>query len=356
MYLGEGYEGVAGEMGDNQVFEFAVEDGLLGRLKLIEPLVVELINSDEQLFHVFERVNGKLAFQSSATGKRLLKVLSNGQSEFAYYFPVHELNPYVDLLFGCARRTASSLLLSDPAKAHPEELERVVRVLNGLVDDLRVIASGSEFKRLIRGFEKAANKRARSLDAYIDALFERHSRLVVIRLDMSYESGLFNREEGLQEPLLKVKDDWARMQRDLHKGVPIKGLLGFACKLEYGHNKGFHFHLLVFYDGANYRQDVVLAKLLGEHWKNVITKGEGRYFNCNNQQWKYRHRGIGVVGHLDADLIQNLKNGVAGYLSKVDYWVRFSRGCGRSFFRGNMPKDGVAKRGRPRRARVLECG
>jgi len=348
MYLGGGYVGVAGEIGENQFFEFAVEDGLLGQLKIIEPLVVEIINSDEQLFHVFERASGKLAFQSSATGKRLLKVLSNGQSEFAYYFPLHELNPYVDLLFGCAGRFASPLLFSCAAKVPSNAVPQAVEALNRLVEDMRKTALDHKFKRLVRGFSKAASKRAKSLDAYIDALFEKHSRLVVIRLDLSYQSGLFGREESLQGALLQVKGDWARMQRDMHKGVPIKGLLGFACKLEYGHRKGFHFHLLAFYDGATYCKDIVLARLLGVHWHNVITKGEGRYFNCNTQKWKYRYRGVGVVGHLDAELIQNLKGVVAGYLTKVDYWVRFSPRCGRSFFRGNMPKLIGVKRGRPR--------
>ncbi|MCG4453293.1 inovirus Gp2 family protein [Pseudomonas sp. MMS21-TM103] len=348
MYLDEVHRGFANDVEERPLLEVAVEDGLLGRLKVIEPLVVEITSSDEQLFSVIKSADGKLGFQASLIGKRLLKVLSNGQGEFAYYFPVHELNPYVDLLFSCARGIESTLLFSTPTRSRPEQLESAVEALNGLVDDMRQMASGHQFKRLIRGFAKAANKRAKSLDAYIDALFEKRSRLVVIRLDLSYGSGLFHREVGLQGPLLQVKDDWARMQRDLYKGVPIKGLLGFACKLEYGHSKGFHFHLLAFYDGAMYCQDVVLAKLLGEHWQNVITKGKGRYFNCNNQQWKYRHRGIGVVGHLDADLIQNLKGGVAGYLAKTDYWVRFSPRCGRTFFRGNMPKLTGVKRGRPR--------
>ncbi len=348
MCLDESYDGVTSDVEEGQFLEVTVEDGLLGQLKLIEPLAVEIIGSDEQLFAAVKRTDGKLAFKASSTGKRLLKVLSNGQSEFTYCFPVHELNPYVDLLFSCAGRVASPLLFSNATRVHSSEVLKTVEILSGLVADIRRAALGHDFKSLVRNFSKAASKRAKSLDAYIDALFERHSRLVVIRLDLSYESGLFRQKESLQESLLQVKHDWAKMQRDLHKGVPIKGLLGFACKLEYGHRKGFHFHLLAFYDGAIYRKDVVLAKLLGEHWQNVVTKGKGHYFNCNNQQWKYRHRGIGVVGHLDTDLIRNLKDRVASYLTKVDYWVRLSPGRGRSFFRGNMPKLKSVKRGRPR--------
>ena len=332
----------------DQVFEFTVEDGLLGQLKLIEPLVVEVVSSSDELFTTAQRVNGNITLKSSSTGTKLLSVLSKGQSEFTYYFPVHELNPYVDLLFTCAGRVTNPLLFSHATRTHPSEVLSTVEALSALVADIRRAAQDRDFKRLVRNFSKASTKRTKSLESYIDALFKQRSRLVVIRLDLSYQSGLLRQKESLQESLDGVKNDWGRMQRDLHKGVPVSGLLGFACKLEYGHRKGFHFHLLAFYDGATYRKDVVLAKLLGEHWQEAVTKGKGRYFNCNNQQWKYLYRGVGVVGHRETDVIRNLKGRVASYLTKVDYWVRLSPSSGRSFFRGNMPKLSAVKKGRPR--------
>lgn len=348
MYLDNDYSNIE----EDQIFEFSVEDGLLGQLKLTEPLVVEVVGSNEKLFSAFQRVNGDLTFKSSSTGVRLLKALSRGQNEYLCYFPTHELNPYVELLFSCARGFANPLLFSRAHGVRSNEVIGTVDALNGFVEVVRKAASAQGFKSLLRGFSKASNKRSKSLDSYIDALFEKHSRLVVIRLDLSYESSVFHRKQNLQDSMLQVKQDWARMQRDLHKGVPIKELLGFACKLEYGASKGFHFHLLVFYDGATYRKDVALAKLLGEHWKNTVTTGSGRYFNCNNQAAKYRYPGVGVVSHLDTDIIKNLKDRVASYLTKVDYWVRFSPECGRAFFRGNMPKLSSVKKGRPRNIRI----
>lgn len=340
------------EVDERQYFDVSIEDGLLGRLKVIEPLVIEVINGDEQLFSVIKQANGRLSVRASATGKFLLKILRNGQIDFYYYFPVHEINPYVELLFGCSKKVHNLMLLLYPSSG--ADVERAVMALNDVVEDIRTMGTGRDFKRLISRFSKAADKRAKSLDAYIDALFTVRSRLVVVRLDLSYESGLFCPGYKLRRPLLEVKKDWAKMQRDLHKGVPIEGLLGFACKMEYGHSKGFHFHLLAFYDGAIYRKDIVLAKLIGVHWQNVITKGEGRYFNCNNQQFKYLYRGIGVIGCHDTELINNLKGVVAAYLTKVDYWVRVSPSCGRAFFRGNMPRRIGVKRGRPRNADLIQ--
>ena len=332
-------------------FEYEVltaEEGLLEQLKQIEPVVMQVLSSGEQLYSAVVNKRGGLAFQATPLGKQLLVVLKSGVGEFSYYFPLYDLNPYVALLFECAEKFDSLLLISSTAKILPSEISNEVAIINSLVDDLRKEAAGGKFKKIIKKFVRAENKRARSLGQYIEALFEKHSRMVVIRLDLSYETGFLRGRNDLLKCLDQVKGDWAKLQGDLHKGVPIKGMLGFACKLEYGHLKGFHFHLLVFYDGARYRKDVVLAKFIGEHWWREITKGKGRYFNCNNKKQSYRFPGIGVISRFDTELISNLKTVVAAYLVKTDYWLRFSSGCGRSFFRGNMPKFDGVKRGRPR--------
>ena len=324
------------------------EDTLLEKLKQIEPIVVQVLSSGDQLFSSGVQTRSGLMFQATPLGKQLLSVLKNGAAEFSCYFPLYDLNPYVALLFECAEKFDSLLLLSSTAKISSSEVPKEVAVMNSLVDDLRKEGDGSEFKKIIKTFVNAKNKRAKSLEQYIDALIEKHSRMVVIRLDLAYETGFFSDRKDLQRCLAQVKEDWAKLQGDLHKGIPIKGMLGFACKLEYGHLKGFHFHLLVFYSGADYREDVVLAKLIGEHWRREITKGNGRYLNCNNKKGSYRYLGIGVINWFDTVLISNLKTKVAAYLVKTDYWLRFSSNCGRSFFRGNMPKFEGVKLGRPR--------
>lgn len=324
------------------------ESALLEKLKQIEPIVVQVLKSKEQLFYIRINKSGNFVFQATQLGKQLFVALKNGSGEFHCYFPLYDLNPYVALLFECAEKFDSILLLSSTAKILPSEVSKEVATMNSLVEELRKGAAGCEFKALIKKFVSAEDKRAKSLEQYIDALFEKHSRMVVIRLDLSYQVGFFSDHKYLKIDLARVKEDWAKLQGDLHKGVPIKGMLGFACKLEYGHLKGFHYHLLVFYNGANYREDTVLARLIGEHWWREITKGTGRYFNCNKKKSEYRFLGIGVISWFNIDLVSNLKARVAAYLVKTDYWLRFSPGCGRSFFRGNMPKLKSVKRGRPR--------
>lgn len=324
------------------------EDVLLEKLKEIEPVVRLVVQSSEELFSVANNKRGNITLQATHLGKRLLKALKNGSGEFHCYFPLYELNPYVALLFECADRFDSILVLSSTTKLAPSEIEGEVVILNNLVDLLRVEGARHGFKAIIKKFVRAENKRAKSLDQYIDALFEKHSRMVVIRVDLSYRSGFFLDRTNLNADLAQVTAHWTKLRQDLHIGQPIEGMLGFSCKLEYGHHKGFHFHLLIFYSGAKYREDVVLADLIGEHWAQNVTSGSGMYYNCNKKKNEYQFPGIGVLNWFDKNLISNLKSKVAAYLVKTDYWLRLSAGSARSFFRGNMPKLESVKRGRPR--------
>ncbi|WP_417516357.1 YagK/YfjJ domain-containing protein [Marinobacter sp.] len=323
-----------------------VEDDLIKRLKRIDRVVKSVVECDEDLFYVRLR-GGKPTLGSLRLGKALISVLVVGEYEYSYYFPLHNVSPYADLLFRCVERLEDPFLpyMINNLLAH--EIGRAVCFLNELVDDIKSEAHSTKFKKTIRRFDKAARKRSKSLSQYVEALFNKHSRLLVVRVDLSYRSEYFQTEE-LREKVKQVKNDWSKMQRDLYQGIPVPGMLGFACKLEYGHLKGFHFHLLVFYDGAKYRKDIVLAKLIGKHWAEVITNGRGTYYNCNKNKGKYRRLGIGVINHFDSEKVSNLKGYVSEYLVKVDYWVRLLPECGRVFFRGNMPKMKSLRRGRPR--------
>ena len=88
--------------------------------------------------------------------------------------------------------------------------------------------------------------------------------------------------------------------------------------------------------------------MIGEHWKNSVTEGRGRFYNCNANKQRYKNVGIGMISYDQSDRIDVLKNKVGAYLTKVDYWVRLSPSVGRSFSKGNGPKLSATKRGRKR--------
>ncbi|WP_447874551.1 YagK/YfjJ domain-containing protein [Serratia fonticola] len=128
----------------------------------------------------------------------------------------------------------------------------------------------------------------------------------------------------------------------------FKACVGYVWKLEYGRYRGFHYHLLVFYDGARVRQDVTLARLLGEYWRDVITAGAGHYHNCNANKARYRFPGIGLLHYTDTAKRKGLNIAVR-YLCKVDTYARLTLPNGaRSFGRGEIAHSSAIRRGRPR--------
>ena len=325
-----------------------VEESLVLELRSIEKLMCELAVSKGFLFSSCTHKRDRIKIKAERLGRNFVNELKRNKVIFERCFPSHEVNPYVELFFKCIDRIDDLHSLKVWPTLRSGAAEAFLVRMNDLVEFVRLELSSDAFKAVMKRFRKASFKRVNSLEGYIDALFAQHSRMLVVRVDLSYQSGYVSGREDFYGDVKKVKAHWAKMQKDLHKGIPVDGLLGFACKLEYGQLKGFHFHLLLFYNGSNHRQDGVLARMIGEYWRDSITVGAGRYYNCNAVKDKYRYLGIGMISFNQLDRVSALKNRVASYLTKVDYWIRLSPESGRSFFRGNMPKLKSVKRGRPR--------
>ena len=127
-------------------------------------------------------------------------------------------------------------------------------------------------------------------------------------------------------------------------------MVGYIWKLEHGPDKGFHYHMMFFFDGSKVREDGTLAKRIGQYWLNVVTNGRGVYYNCNADKSRYKNCGIGMVDHSDNVMRDGLVKAVL-YLTKMDLYMKLQtvgRGMGK-MVRPN-PKDA---RGRPRVAPLL---
>jgi hypothetical protein len=183
------------------------------------------------------------------------------------------------------------------------------------------------------------NLNYQSMNSYIDNLFVRHGRLLVLRIDLSYQQNI--NCNGLQ-----AKEDFELLINTMHSNNVFNHLCGYAWKLEYGVSKGFHYHVILFFDGSKVRQDISRAKMIGEYWANNITQGKGLYYNCNLEKDKYDYCGIGMINHYDEEMIENLKNKVAWYLTKPDDYMQ-SIDIGETFGIGGI-KWKSSNAGRPR--------
>lgn len=192
------------------------------------------------------------------------------------------------------------------------------------------------------------DKNYQSILHYIDNLFSRYARLMVIRLDLGYRKDAMIDLE-LYQAYWQAKYDKEHLFNNMRTNQIFNHMVGYIWRLEYTEQKGFHYHLIFFFDGSKVKEDISHATMIGEYWVKSITEDSGLYHNCNLHKEKYTYCGIGMINYYDTVLINNLKY-LAQYLVKPDDdMIAFmnSMNIGRTFGRGTL-KQKTETRGRPR--------
>lgn len=228
------------------------------------------------------------------------------------------------------------------------EAQSISDMMNRIVDNIRARMSDEAFKSTIRNHERAVNQNRLSLGHLVNAVFRRHAKVLVVRLDLSYlKSSLrpLDTQNLSCEDVVRHREKLLADVRKMFKGK----LITYVWKLEYGPMRGYHYHTFFFLDGSQCMQDIVIAKMIGEHWSKVVTGGSGSYFNCNANKESYPALGIGMISYNDWEKINNLKNRSLEYVVKADYYVR-SMACAkiRTLGKGAAPKPLSPNIGRPR--------
>lgn len=328
----------------------------------VEKALIKLVSSDKELF-TLER--------DSRLGQDLLMYLKF-TSSFREYFPYSSLSPYLnvfmktianiegydrkgDRMNAVLRRRANEARIKGRYKhwdmSFPPRHDRQTYCdsMNGFVAKLRKKLRSDEFSKSVTNLKKKISNNKNSLLKYINALFNAHSRLLVIRLDLSYKKKPtpYLKKHEFCEQLEKAQEHRHKLIQHLKRKQLKDAFVGYAWKLEYGLEKSFHYHMIFFLDGSKYRKDVEIAKSIGEYWVEQVTEGNGLYWNCNANQDSYRANGIGTVNYYDKDKRKNLEQ-ASLYLIKPDYFVRvFMPNGGKAYDRGQMPKN-IETRGRKR--------
>jgi hypothetical protein len=264
------------------------------------------------------------------------------------HFALNTFSPYVNLFF-------------DVSNIAREENYSNIEFLEHLHKEV----TGTQFRKEIQQKRKAISKNKQSLLRYIESLFEYRSRLLVLRMDFSYEKdagGFFTTSDGeridlifgaknkelLEKWSIEVREQRNQLIKKLKKKYK-KDLIGYVWKLEYGADKAFHYHMIFFLDESKHHQDIRIAESIGEMWKYEITNGKGIYWNCNAKKKHFEKNGriaTGKIKHNDQKLRENL-NMMASYLTKPDYFVKLTLSDdARTFGKGGKPKK--IKSGRPR--------
>ncbi len=274
---------------------------------------------------------------------RVLRAFEMDLSVVGNHFPNHRISPYAETFIRHAE-CVDSVLLRTRKLLNELELKQLTENLNSFIDTICKEVSSKEFHTKLSNHTRRANKNQLSLSRYIDKLYERYSRYLVLRIDFAYRKSPQWAAPGTgSSSYSQIKADLRTMLRYLKKNFP---LCGYAWKIEHGLQKEFHVHALIFLRGDRIRKDVLATEVIGEHWIANVTQGRGLYFNCNAIDYEYR--GVGMISRRDTEELANLKKYVAPYLTKTDHLMEYvPPDGGRSFGKGVAPKPAKDQRGRP---------
>ena len=188
----------------------------------------------------------------------------------------------------------------------------------------------------------------KKLDIYMRQMLNHYSKLLIVRVDLGYSKDTIH--------LVSIEDfhQHSKKLREFigKKESCFKGLQGNVIALEQGHDRGYHCHLLLMYDGSRHESDWYFAETVGEKWRS-ITGGLGSYYNCHNSQYKQKYKdagtlGIGMIHRKNPIEIENSVR-VALYLTrpyKEDQHLRIKLPGMKTFTRGKYETD--KRRGLPK--------
>lgn len=218
--------------------------------------------------------------------------------------------------------------------------------LNGAVDDLRYVGRSAHFRKEIAQRKRHSRDSAIALKQYLQALSRQHAKLLVLRIDFGYRYDPKVHIMGPRVPPATVGEHRAKLieyYQTRFAGVE----LGYISKTEFGLCKGPHLHMVFILDGSNLRSDVIIAAMLGEHWRREVTAGDGTYFNCNRIKARYLSCGIGLVDYRNPEDWAGAE-AMVEYITKPDYIAPVWAVGYRTLVKGQMPAAQEKKLGRPR--------
>ncbi|MFD1244559.1 YagK/YfjJ domain-containing protein [Paralysiella testudinis] len=181
----------------------------------------------------------------------------------------------------------------------------------------------------------------------IDTLFIDYSKLLVIRVDLA-----FIKEYVPMITPQYCKSKFTQLRNNMRANTLFEHYLAYAAKLEYAAEKGWHYHVLFFFNGQCVHGDIHLSQQIGAYWNTIINRDIGLYHSCNMHKDRYEFSPLGVIDYADTEKIQQLK-AISAYLCKeqggeMEAWRDRAGKSLRSFNTSHyQPK--ISGLGRPRR-------
>lgn len=308
---------------------------LIRSLIKIEDFVQKIISSKESVNRLMRRL---------PLGEIVSIVLERNRLPLAF-----EYSEYANLFqSACDELQFRTRLAKLPRNAAflAAQPDRLSEIFYDLVVLIRQKSMTPEFKAKISKRKSDCYRNYLSMAEYIYSLFQYKSSLLVLRIDFHY-----HQEYAHSISLAEARADMTRMLRNRRANKRLfDGWVGYIIKTEYGIEKGYHFHALIFFNGADRQRGVYWADEIGRYWEEVITKKRGYAFNSNARtDLPKAWIGIGKIDRSDEAKLKNLLY-VVRYLTKAEQFIRLAKTGtkGKSITKGEVPVR-ESNAGRPRR-------
>lgn len=235
-------------------------------------------------------------------------------------------------------------------------LALIVKYANEAIEQIRINGNTEKFKWWLSEIERQPKENEARLLSLIDASLAVNHHILALRFDLGYSQFYCNAERSgemavsyreMREHRVTLRRFLKRELKDRLLPGACKGMV-FAIKLEYGLDKGYHFHALVVLNGDVVCSDIGITEMICNQWKYAITKGKGGACNCNLRL--YKRKGIGSIKHTDLEKLDTLRKEVAPYIAKVDFYGKMVKPNGhRTFWSSHPPKITANPKGRKRK-------
>lgn len=166
-----------------------------------------------------------------------------------------------------------------------------LKFLIRLREDIR----SPRYRTLIHRRNRRCKENITSCKKYIAELRDQYSRLIVLRIDVSYRKEVCGTVS--YDEFSAHLDSLSMNRRD---NSIFKGFVGYVRKLEWGQSKGPHAHFLMFFDGSVRwpSAHAYIAQQICDYWRK-LTGGKGCAYNCNSELHKYQFPAIGCLHRSD---------------------------------------------------------
>lgn len=302
-------------------------------LRQIEFFMLEVLESDKPAFALLETEIGNLKLISD---RRLADYFDKVRRFSEAYNRMHQylFSEHVQLFFECWLSLGlGNERFNNPRARSSNGQYPQFEVFNGVLELIRRKAREKDFKQKLSRRKEVSSKRNRAAQSYLSRLFDKHSTMDVVRIDLFFKENL-----GIAMTADQAKVKFQRLLNNLRgKRTIFKNLAGYVWKLSWAPAKGFYFHVILLFAGSGTCHAEDMAQQVGEYWAQTICKGAGAFMNCNASIYPARKSGTGRV--TAGDPKKMALDEVITYMANSDMFLRAStlgKGTGKLFGHGEI--------------------